>query len=295
MSMVLLWKVRWLHLIYAAPQHWRLNTNACALLVVCGILLSGIVGALALRVLGVNTEGPLPPFALLVALVLGSLTTIAAFLVFSHFSNTMTTNLPRQQISTPISIEIKIVNQSAILETERLQSMPVSKRPIDSFAKLIALGVYGFLIVWPLVQMTSMFGGAIQFDFTGVRAPTVGHQFLETIREQGNNPVTWGLVFTIVILGPLAEEIIWRGAVQQGLKQIGTPRAGAILMTASMFALFHWGAVPEYGRAAAIPALAVFGVALGVLMERTGRLWSSFIAHALFNCANLFLFSMLPK
>ena len=80
-----------------------------------------------------------------------------------------------------------------------------------------------------------------------------------------------------------------------GLKQIGLPRAGAILITSTMFALIHWGAVPEYGRAAAIPALAVFGVALGVLMERTGRLWSSFIAHALFNCANIFLFSMLPK
>lgn len=129
--------------------------------------------------------------------------------------------------------------------------------------KNVLVGAFGLFIIWPIVQMTSAFGGMIQFQFTGIPAPTVGHQFLETIREQGNNPLTWGLVFTIVILGPLAEEIIWRGAIQQGLKQIGMPRVGAIVVTATMFALIHWGAVPEYGRAAAIPALAVFGVALG--------------------------------
>ena len=218
--------------------------------------------------MGVSTESPLPSFALLVALVAGSLTTIVTFLVLLQFS--------------------REVAQGPVHEH-------VSKKSTNKVATNIAIGVIGFAIVWPLIQMTSALGGAIQFVFTGVRAPTVGHQFLETIREQGNNPVTWGLVFTIVILGPLAEEIIWRGAIQQGLKQIGLPRAGAILITSTMFALIHWGAVPEYGRAAAIPALAVFGVALGVLMERTGRLWSSFIAHALFNCANIFLFSMLPK
>ena len=218
--------------------------------------------------MGVSTESPLPSFALLVALVAGSLTTIVTFLMLLQFS--------------------RGVAQGPVHER-------VLKKSTNKVATNIAIGVIGFLIVWPLIQMTSALGGAIQFAFTGVRAPTVGHQFLETIREQGNNPVTWGLVFTIVILGPLAEEIIWRGAIQQGLKQIGVPRAAAIFITATMFALFHWGAVPEYGRAAAIPALAVFGVALGVLMERTGRLWSSFIAHALFNCANIFLFSMLPK
>ena len=268
MSVALLWKLKWFYPTCAAPHLWRLNTNQNVLLAACGILLSGIVGALLLRAMGVSTESPLPSLALLVALVAGSLTTITVFLVLIQIS--------------------RGVAQGSVHEH-------VSKASTNRVVTNIAVGVIGFLIVWPLIQMTSALGGAIQFVFTGVRAPMVGHQFLETIREQGNNPVTWGLVFTIVILGPLAEEIIWRGAIQQGLKQIGLPRAAAILITATLFALVHWGAVPEYGRAAAIPALAVFGVALGVLMERTGRLWSSFIAHALFNCANLFLFSMLPK
>ena len=243
----------------------------------CGILLSGIVGALALRILGASTESPLAPSSLLVALVAVSLTTISTYLVLQYFSR----------------VEIK--NQGATQTTEPNTSIRIPTITIKRVAKNIAVGVVGFLIVWPLVQVTSLFGGAIQFYFTGLQAPTVGHQFLETILEQGNNPITWGLIFTIVILGPLAEEIIWRGAIQQGLKQIGMPRAGAILITAVMFALFHWDAVPKLGHAAAIPALAVFGIALGFLMERTGRLLGSFIAHALFNCANIFLFSMLPQ
>ena len=276
MSMALLWKVQWIHLKNAAPHQWRLNTKQCALLAACGILLSSIVGALALRIFGASTESPLAPSALLVALVAVSLTTISAYFVLQYFSRA----------------EIK--NQGATQTTELNTSFQVATTSI-CVAKNMAIGVVGFFIVWPLVQVTSLFGGAIQFYFTDVQAPTVGHQFLETILEQGNNPITWGLIFTIVILGPLAEEIVWRGAIQQGLKQIGVPRAGAILITAAVFALFHWDAVPKYGHAAAIPALAVFGIALGFLMERTGRLWGSFMAHALFNCANIFLFSMLPQ
>lgn len=264
--MALLWKVKWLRLANASQHQWRLNTNQCALLAVCGILLSGIVGALLVRAMGASTDGSLPPIALLVALVAGSLTTIVTFQLLRYFSRANKANTGHVQIT-----------------------------PSNTLIKNIFIGAVGFLIVWPLVQITSLLGGAIQFQFTGMPAPTVGHQFLETIREQGNNPVTWGLVFTIVFLGPLAEEIIWRGAIQQGLKQIGMPRAGAIVVTAAMFALFHWGAVPEYCHAVAVPALAVFGFALGFLMERTGLLWSSFTAHALFNCANLFLFSMLPS
>lgn len=264
-SVALLWKVRWFRLVNAAPQQWRLNTNQCVLLAACGILLSGIVGALIVRAMGVNIDGPLPPIALLMALVAGSLTTIVTFQLLRYFSRANNLDIRQASATAP------------------------------TIAKNVLVGAFGLFIIWPIVQMTSAFGGMIQFQFTGIPAPTVGHQFLETIREQGNNPLTWGLVFTIVILGPLAEEIIWRGAIQQGLKQIGMPRVGAIVVTATMFALIHWGAVPEYGRAAAIPALAVFGVALGFLMERSGRLWSSFTAHALFNCANLFLFSMLPS
>ena len=266
--MALLYKVKWLRLANAAPHLWRLNINQNALLALCGILLSGIVGALILRAAGVSTQNPLPPSALLTALIAGSLTTITVFTALRHFSRT------------------------SVFDTK--PEPPATHKAMGTATGII-MGVIAFFIVWPLIQMTSALGGVIQFQFTDIRAPIVGHQFLETIREQGNNPVTWGLVFTIVILGPLAEEIIWRGAIQQGLKQIGVPRAGAILITAAMFALFHWGAVPKYGHAAAIPALAVFGVALGFLMERTGRLWSSFTAHALFNCANIFLFSMLPQ
>lgn len=136
---------------------------------------------------------PLPPSALLTALVAGSLTTITVFTALRYFS------------------------RASVFDTK---PEPIATHKSMGTATGITTGVIAFFIVWPLIQMTSALGGVIQFQFTDMRAPIVGHQFLETIREQGNNPVTWGLVFTIVILGPLAEEIIWRGAIQQGLKQI---------------------------------------------------------------------------
>ena len=288
-SLALLWKVRWFRLVNAAPQQWQLNTNQCALLAASGIVLSGIVGALILRAMGVDTNGPLPPLTLLIAMVAGSMTTILVFLVLRHFSRDANPPTDTNRLSTSSITQSGVINRGITQSTRATATW--SKRAVQN----IVIGVIGFFIVWPLVQITSFVGGTIQFYVTGVLTPTVGHQFFETIREQWSEPVTWGLVFIIIVLGPLAEEIIWRGAIQQGLKQIGIPRIGAMCLTAVIFALVHWGAVPEYGHAAAIPALAVFGFALGFLMERTGRLWSAFVAHFLFNCANLFLFSMLPQ
>ena len=54
--MALLCKVKWLRLANAAPHLWRLNINQNALLALCGILLSGIVGARGERVIVGHNE-----------------------------------------------------------------------------------------------------------------------------------------------------------------------------------------------------------------------------------------------
>ncbi|MCE9619754.1 MAG: CPBP family intramembrane metalloprotease [Planctomycetes bacterium] len=261
-SILVVWRAQFCRLKDTAMLMWRLGANQCGLLAAAGTLFSGLVGAVVLRAMSSGAGGDPSPPAMLLALVGGSLTTVAIFL---------------------------------FLHSRGSRPAPFSNRKVCPVPKAIWIGAIGLLLTWPLIQYASLIGGELQATFTGVEAPTIGHHFLETIREQGGSPVTWGLVATIVLLGPLAEELIWRGAVQQGLKQIGLPRVAAIFITAVAFAFFHWGAVPENGRAAAIPALAVLGVALGYLMERTGRIWASYAAHSLFNCANLFLFSMLPQ
>ena len=87
-----------------------------------------------------------------------------------------------------------------------------------------------------------------------------------------------GLVLAIVmvvVVGPLVEEAVFRGALLEGL----AARFGvwpAIIAQALLFAAFHrslWSLLPMF----------VLGVALGWLAHVREGLWPSIALHALYN------------
>jgi membrane protease YdiL (CAAX protease family) len=81
----------------------------------------------------------------------------------------------------------------------------------------------------------------------------------------------------LVIGAPMVEELFFRGLLLRSL--LGrTPPPVAIVLSALLFGLAHFEAVQFAG-------LAVFGVVLGVLAWRTGRLTPGIGAHAAFNAA----------
>jgi membrane protease YdiL (CAAX protease family) len=81
----------------------------------------------------------------------------------------------------------------------------------------------------------------------------------------------------LVVGAPMVEELYFRGLLLRSLLS-RTPPAVAIVVSALLFALAHFEAVQFAG-------LAVFGVILGVLAWRTGRLTPGIGAHAAFNAA----------
>ena len=78
----------------------------------------------------------------------------------------------------------------------------------------------------------------------------------------------------IVLIGPLAEELLYRGAGIGILSRLGSP--AAIAVTAVMFGLGH-------GLLLSLPAFIWFGVITGWLRIRTDSLYPPFVAHAIFN------------
>jgi membrane protease YdiL (CAAX protease family) len=83
---------------------------------------------------------------------------------------------------------------------------------------------------------------------------------------------------TVVIGAPFAEELYFRGLTQPVLQRYLGGWAG-LLVTSVFFGLAHAGSNPGE----AIPALAFFGVVLGLLAWRTGRLGPGIVAHMTFN------------
>ena len=143
----------------------------------------------------------------------------------------------------------------------------------------IGRGVVGFLAILPLcIAAMALMKYLIQEGILPIEPKE--HPALEFIR--GASPVWVVVVFAVtVVLAPIAEELFFRGLGQSLLrKYIGRPWP-AVLATSAIFAAAHYPLCKD------MPALFLLGVALGYNYERTGRLLSPIIIHAIFNAVML--------
>lgn len=85
------------------------------------------------------------------------------------------------------------------------------------------------------------------------------------------------LALLLAVGAPLVEELFFRGLLQRALVRRLGPAPG-IVVGAVVFGLTHFDVLGLLG-------LAVFGVVLGVLAHRTGRLGPGIVAHVVFNAA----------
>lgn len=95
--------------------------------------------------------------------------------------------------------------------------------------------------------------------------------------ESGLGDVAIG--FLIVVIAPVTEEIFFRGFLFSGLRR-GLPFAAAAAISAVVWGAFHYTGPGTWG---VVIQLAVFGIVLAWLYERTGSIWPTIGVHALNN------------
>ena len=83
------------------------------------------------------------------------------------------------------------------------------------------------------------------------------------------------MFFMMAIFGPVCEELCFRGIVYRGYLKNGNA-LGAVLLSSLLFGLIHM----NFNQA---PYAFVLGVAMALLVEATGSLFSSILMHAAFN------------
>jgi membrane protease YdiL (CAAX protease family) len=90
-----------------------------------------------------------------------------------------------------------------------------------------------------------------------------------------------GMLFVVGLLIPFAEELLFRGVLYGWLRgHLGVPAAA--VASALLFSGLH-------GIVWLIPALAVIGVILALVYEKSGSLWPAVVVHALFNSTGVVL------
>jgi CAAX protease family protein len=81
-------------------------------------------------------------------------------------------------------------------------------------------------------------------------------------------------VVVLILLGPFAEELFFRGLGVRALMLYGGVMA--VLVTGVIFGLVH-------GVLGALPPLVLFGIGLAWVRLRSASIWPSFIGHATYN------------
>ncbi len=85
----------------------------------------------------------------------------------------------------------------------------------------------------------------------------------------------FSVAVAIAVIGPIAEELAFRGVIYAGLRRSGR-LLGAILLQALLFGLMHLN-INQMSYAF------VLGIAWGILNEVTGSLWPGLIGHFMIN------------
>ena len=140
-----------------------------------------------------------------------------------------------------------------------------------------------FQLVLPaLVLLAGLALGGIYLGLVSLAGGDIPESLPEQLILDG--PGLIATVALVVIIGPLAEEVFFRGFVFAGLAgRLGAIGAG--LASALLFTLAH--VTGELDQNLVLPPIFATGILLTWLYHKTGSIWSCFAAHAMQNALAL--------
>lgn len=138
----------------------------------------------------------------------------------------------------------------------------------STFHPLIAVGV---AVIVPGAQFLSNY----ICSFIYVLTPDVWDSYVELMESSGLDDVNFLVILYAVILGPICEELIFRGVTLRCFR-CAVPFWIANICQAVLFGVFHMNIVQGIYAA-------VLGLILGYVCEKSGHIYYSMFLHILFN------------
>ena len=116
-------------------------------------------------------------------------------------------------------------------------------------------------------------------ELAGVPSPNTASLLALTIPVQ---------MLILVVVGPLLEEIVWRGYILKGLVSVGASAVFAVLTQGLLFAAMHFDLASSLTLVdlAKFWVLAFIGILFGATRWFSGSLVPSLVAHMLYNLAS---------
>jgi len=156
-----------------------------------------------------------------------------------------------------------------------------SIKQFGSIPSDLLFGVLTYLIAFPVV----LFAGELtEFIVEKLFGPQNYEQVAVTYLKAmfGSYQTILIAGITIIVFGPIIEELLFRGFLQTYLKRYMNQRR-AIFLASLLFAFFHFSAIQSVGNISIISSLTAFSLFLGWVYEKRASLFSSIGLHMAFN------------
>lgn len=209
------------------------------------------------------TPGVAECIILVVLLGVGALIGSAVTIVFQHFFGNEAAMSYGTLISYPVMFLPPMIYASA---KSRKASWSSEPHILDSNNFSPVGGV-----ACALAAMVMTVAGSIVIDSVNSIMPPMP-DWLETALKSMTTGPFWANFIAVSIFAPFFEEWLCRGMILRGLLVKGMKPAGAIVLSAFLFALIHanpWQAIPAFA----------IGLLLGYVYYRTGSLKLTMLMH----------------
>jgi membrane protease YdiL (CAAX protease family) len=150
--------------------------------------------------------------------------------------------------------------------------------PPHASAGIFASGAITFLISLPLLTITSLVWRVL---LKAVGLPEQRQDLVGMFARADSLALLTLMILLAAVIAPIAEELVFRAGLFRYFRTRMT-RALALLLPAILFALLH-------ANFASFAPLVLLAIIFSLAYERTGRIGTSIVAHALFNLNTIML------
>ncbi len=155
------------------------------------------------------------------------------------------------------------------------------KNSSSSIARDLGIGAFTWILAFPLVGAISQLCDLLVLIFFGEQA--YEQTAVEYLKKSMDSPLLLTIALSgIMVIAPLFEEFLFRGVLLTWFKKHLGPQV-AILLSALLFACFHFSTAQKFGNISVVASLFILGCFLGFLYEKQRSLFAPIALHATFN------------
>ncbi len=139
------------------------------------------------------------------------------------------------------------------------------------------------VLVGCFIVYGAMYAGSIITMLLGGETNSENQNYIEELLRSSSSFL---LIPVLCVIGPVVEELVFRGALQGSLAKLKMPKILSVIIAGTLFGLIH---VMEAGDYIQLPAYLFGGLAFGFIYFKSENIYVSMSVHIIYNSVSIWL------